>query len=130
MTNTAQTGGVGMWHCYVKRDPETKLFIGHCLDLDVKVAGRNVPETWGALKRVMKAHYEYCFEHDPEGLQMSAPSKDWIIYSAAVSAALRENPKTITVEELVLNLRLPKTAEQQFPLSWQGVELAPFPAAA
>ncbi len=118
-----------MWHCYVKNDPATGLFIGHCLDLHVKVAGRNAREAWASLKKIVKAHYEYCFEFDPDGIQTSAASTDWIIYSTAFSKALKENPNSITFEELVLNLRLPKAPEQKFPLSWQGVEFAA-PAAA
>ena len=121
--------GAGIWHCSVRKDEETGLFIGHCLNLHVKVAGRDAKEAWSSLKRVVKAHYEYCQACDPEGLKPSAPNSDWTKVIAAFNKALRDDPDSIHVEEIILNLRAPKVPDQVFPLSCQGVELAQAAAA-
>jgi hypothetical protein len=120
----AGNAGAGIWHSSVKKDEQTGLFIGHCLDLHVKVAGRSVEEAWSSLRRVLKAHYEYCYEFDVEGLRPEAPNSDWEAYSAAFKQALNQDPKSIRLETLVLHLRVPKAPDQVLPLSCQGVELA------
>lgn len=122
--------GAGIWQCSVQRNEETGLFIGHCLNLHVKVAGRNVKETWTSLARVVKTHYEYCYEKDRDGLVLTAPQSDFHHWSAAFEKALRENPQSIHFQEIVLNLRLPKVAgNQECQLPCQGVELAQAAAA-
>jgi hypothetical protein len=117
--------GTGIWQCSVQRDEETGLFIGHCLNLHVKVAGRDPNEARASLKRILKTHFEYCYENDPEGLKPTARQKDFTEWSLAFERAVKENPDSIHFEEIILNLRVPKVAgNQEFSLSCQGVELA------
>ena len=125
----AGNAGAGTWHCSVRKDDRTGLYVGHCLNLHTKVAGRDMSEAWSSLKRVMIAHYEYCYENDPEGLKPCAASADWAAYNAAFEKALKENPKSIHIENITLNLRVPKAPDQSLPLSCQGVELAQAAAA-
>ena len=117
--------GTGIWQCSVQNDKETGLFIGHCLNLHVKVAGRDPKEAWASLKRVVKVHFEYCYENDQEGLKPTAKQSDFSQWSVAFEKAVKENPQSIHFEEIILNLRVPKVAgNQELPLSCQGVELA------
>ena len=122
MSSVSQPGS-GMWSCSVKQDQETGLYIGHCLNLHIKVAGRTVPEVTKSLVKLVKLHYEYCFEFDPDGLSLTAPQEDWIEYGEAFKKALKDNPKSIVVEVIELRLRAPKVPEQMMPLSCQRVEI-------
>lgn len=122
--------GAGIWHVTVRKDTDTGLFVGHCLNLHVKVAGRNLKETWASLKKVVKAHYEYCYEFDQSGLSLTASAADWAECYATFEKAVKENPGSIVFEEVVLNLRVPQAPEQVFSLPWQGVELVATEAAA
>jgi hypothetical protein len=80
--------GTGIWQCSVQRDEETGLFVGHCLNLHVKVAGRDPKEAWASLKRVAKTHFEFCYENDREGLRPTARPRDFIEWSAAFEKAI------------------------------------------
>lgn len=113
----------GMWHAYSTQDVETGLYIAHCLDLNLKVAGRDDNEAWWNLKKVIKAHYEYCFEFDQEGLKLTASAKQWAEYNAAFAKALVENPESITIERIELTLRAPRVPDQIMPLSCQRVDI-------
>ena len=122
---TSGYDGAGIWQCSVKHDEETRLFIGHCLNLHVKVAGRDAKETWATLARVVKTHFEYCYENDPAGLKPSAPQTEFHEWNAVFEKAIRENPDSIHFQDIILNLRVPKVAgNQELPLSCQGVEFA------
>jgi hypothetical protein len=122
--------GAGIWQCSVQRDEVTGLFIGHCLNLHVKVAGRDAKEAWSSLSRVVKTHYEYCYENDQDGLRPTAPQTEFHQWNAAFEKAIKENPGSIHFEEIILNLRVPKVAgNQEWQLPCQGVELAQAAAA-
>jgi hypothetical protein len=122
--------GAGIWQCSVQRDEETSLYIGHCLNLHVKVAGRDSKEAWVSLKRVVKSHFEYCYENDRDGLRPTAKPLDFAEWSRAFEKAFKEDPNSVHFEEIVLELRVPKVAgNQALPLSCQGVELAQAAAA-
>jgi hypothetical protein len=129
--STATKSGAGLWSCSIKKDKETGLFIGHCLDLHVKVAGRDEKEAWCSLHRVMKAHYEYCYEFDQEGLNLSAPMDDWNELKKALQDAIKsKNTDRIMFGEVHLSLRAPRIPTQELPLSFQGVEIGQMQAAA
>lgn len=126
---TAPQSGSGTWHCIVKPGKDTKLFIAHCLDLHVKVAGRTLDEACQLLKKTVVQNYEWWYEFDQEGLKQTAPASDWEEYNTLFEKALREAPDSIKIEHITLTLRAPKVPEQLMPLSCQRVEIAQAAAA-
>ena len=117
---SAPKSGPGIWSCWSKQDLETKMFIAHCLDLNVKVSAENPDKAWQRLKDCLKAFYEYCYSCDPEALNLTAPASDWEEYKEALKIALRNG--SVTVETIQLVLRPPRLPEQILPLSWQRVD--------
>jgi hypothetical protein len=121
MTRAPQSGS-GMWSCYIKQDPETQLFISHCLDLHFKVSAKTPEKAWDRLKRCIKAYYEYSYSCDPEALKLTATAAEWTEFKDVLKATLRDHPEKIKVETIELVLRPPKLPEQMLPLSFQRVE--------
>src|SRR4051794_37582467 len=108
MSTTLPKSGSGIWSCYSKQDPETRLFISHCLDLNVKVSGKNPEQAWDRLKTTLKAFYEYSYSCDPDALNITASADEWEEYKTSLAKALRTNPDSITVETIELVLHPPK----------------------
>src|SRR5271157_1506042 len=117
----ASKSGPGIWSCWSKQDPETKMFIAHCLDLNVKVSADTPDKAWARLKECLKAFYEYSYSCDPEALNITSPAGEWQEYSEVLKIALRNG--RVTVETVNLVLRPPKLPEQILPLSWQRVDV-------
>lgn len=64
--------------CLLSVDQETKLWIGHCLDFDLKTSGKSQQSVWVNLKSVVKLHIEHSFANAPERMNAHrAPMADW-----------------------------------------------------
>lgn len=123
MASISQSGP-GLWFCTVKQDKETGVYIAHCLNLHTKAGGKTSDEACESLAKIIKAHYEYCVEFDPEGLNLTAPIADWREYKSALVKALREDPGSIFINTLEINVKAPKLPTQVMELSCQRVAIA------
>jgi hypothetical protein len=121
--STFSQPGSGMWCCTMMQDQETGVYIAHCLNLHMKVGGKTADEAANNLGKIIKVHYEYCYEFDPEGLSLTAPAEDWVEYGEALKKALKENPESIVVDVIELRLRAPKVPDHTMPLSCQRVDI-------
>lgn len=96
-----------MLACIIGRDPETGLFLGHCLNYDLMESGSTPDEAWQKLKAVVKAHIEHCYTHYRKGLEVTASRQEW----ARFAELLKENKDSLTVEKIEIQLTAPLADE-------------------
>ena len=120
MDNTHQQRDYGL-SCLTWRDPQSSVYISHCLNYDLKETGANLEESWQNLKIVMKHHIEHCYSRYPQGLRRSASKECWQEFYLALQKQLQENPQGVVVEKLDID-PLPPLPEYEIPIWVQGVE--------
>jgi hypothetical protein len=104
--------------CLLSQDPETKNWIGHCLDFHLVTSGKNPDSAWSNLRSVITTHVEHCFTHHRDGLQFRAAQSEWDLFEA-----LKKQQPIRRTEKITLRLVAPQTEDG--PAFWiQGVESA------
>jgi hypothetical protein len=125
--STSALPRLGVLSCLGGHDPETSLFIAHCLDFDLVESAPTWQKAWENLKLVVKHHIEYCYYNNPKGLTFSAPAHDWKRFAALIGSST-ENLRV--VESITIDLRPPLPATD-IPVwihgvtAWQAINSEP-----
>lgn len=68
-------------HILIVEDKDKKIFLAHCLDLDIVAQAKTQSEVVSELKELVKTQVEYCLQNDMlNSLFRPAPKAYWDIY--------------------------------------------------
>jgi predicted RNase H-like HicB family nuclease len=93
--------------CLLKPDPESKKWVGHCLDFDLVTSGRTLDSAWDNLRAVVKLHVEHCFTHHRDGLEFRASENDFAVFDALKRASTFVRTEKITFDLVQPEFDLP-----------------------
>ena len=89
------------FRCLLSFDPDTSLWIGHCLDLDLVTSAKTEEDAWANLKKVILAHVEACLTHFEPGMARYASDDKFEVFGQL----LWTNPEEeIRRDKISLNL--------------------------
>jgi hypothetical protein len=104
--------------CLIEQDAETGSYIGHCLNYDLMDSGKTADRAWENLKFVVKNYIEYCYTHFQSGLKKGAKQQDWDRFFQAI----QNDPRSLRVEKLELDLKPPTLPEHEMGIWMQKVQ--------
>jgi hypothetical protein len=107
---------IGVLSCLLSRDPETKLYLAHCLNFDLMECANTSDQAWQNLKSVVKQFIEYSSANNPESLSVSASAEEWKYFADI----LRHSTKPPIVDTIEIEMR-PPLLESSAPIWMQGV---------
>jgi hypothetical protein len=108
--------------CVVKKDEDTGMFVGHCLNYDLMDSGKTPQKAWENLRFVVKSHIEFCYTHHQSGLKRTATQRDWDRFFEAMQQAIESDPSCIHFEKLELDLKPPTLPEHEMGIWIQKVQ--------
>ncbi|VAX17739.1 hypothetical protein MNBD_NITROSPINAE03-236 [hydrothermal vent metagenome] len=78
MSNEERTKGVMTFHILIKFDDDEKIWLAHCLELDIVATARKFEDAKADIMSLMEAQIGYAFSHDNvDNLYHSAPRSAW-----------------------------------------------------
>ena len=110
--------------CLIEQDPQTGVFIGHCLDFNLMEFGPSPENAWYNLKVVIKNHIEFCYAKYRDGLLDQADKESWDKFYSC----LKKDPENYRVEQIEIEVAEP-LPEQEVPV-WMQVAGLPHVAGA
>jgi len=107
--------------CLLSHDPQTGMWISHCLDFDIVTSAPTEGESWNAMKNVLRTHIESCVADNFEaGLSRRASVEHWREFANLVFS------RNTRSEPIDLHLKNRRASD----IWMKGVEVEPEPLSA
>lgn len=91
-------------HILVVEDKEKKVFLAHCLDMDIAAQGKTEKEAIGELQDLIQTQIEHCLQNDMlDSLFRPAPKEYWDTYHRSQAAKI-VNQLSLHDKQVIKNL--------------------------
>ena len=94
-------------HILIVKDKGKKVFLAHCLDMDIVSQGKTPKEAISELIGLIKTQMEYCLENDMlDTLFRPAPKEYWDMYHRSQAIKIL-NQLSLHSKDIIKNLTTP-----------------------